>query len=334
VARFKVVMTDSDKWPTQVEKEILNSPDIEFVPGVCRDEASTIALCKDADAILNGAAQINRRVIGHLEKCKVIVRYGVGLDTIDVPAATEAGICVGHVPDFCWDEVADTAMGLILSATRKVAYADKLVRQGVYNRQKLKPIFKFKGQMLGLVAFGNIARQVALRAKPFGFRVIAFDPGVPQQVFDQHKVQRVEFEELLKTADVISIHTPLTEKTKGMFGEAQFRMMKKTAYLVNTGRGPVVSNKALYRALTEGWIAGAGLDVLEQEPPAKDEPLLKLDNVVFTPHYASYTEEAYHELHVKVAQQALQVLRGEWPKYFANPEVKAKARIAALRGGP
>jgi D-3-phosphoglycerate dehydrogenase len=312
VAKYKVVMTDSDKWPVDVEKEILGRHGMEFVPAVCRTEDDSIRLCRDADAILNGAAMITRRVISRLEKCLVVVRYGVGLDTIDIPAATEAGICVGHVPDFCWDEVADTAMSLILAATRKVAWADRLVRRGVYSRKELKPVFKAKGRVVGLVAFGNIARHVAERARAFGFRVIAYDPNVPQEVFDRCGVRRAEFEELLKTSDVISIHTPLTEKTRGMFDEAQFRMMKKTAYIVNTGRGPVIRNKALYRALTEGWIAGAGLDVLEKEPPDKDEPLLTLDNVVFTPHYASYTEEAYHELHVKVTEQAVQVLRGEW----------------------
>lgn len=330
MAKFKVVMTDADKWPTEVEKEMLGLPDIEFVPAVCRSDDDTIKLCHDADVILNGSAMINRNVIGHLTKCKVVIRYGIGLDTIDIPAATEAGICVANVPDFCWDEVADTAMSLILCTARKVLQADRLVRSHQYNRQKLIPIYKFRGQVLGLVAFGNIAQHVAMRARAFGFNLIAYDPFAPHAVFEKFQVKRVEFEELLRTSDIISIHAPLTEMTRHMFGEEQFRMMKKTAYIVNTGRGPIIQNKALYKALTQGWIAGAGLDVLEKEPPDKDEPLLKLENVVFTPHYASYTEEAYHELHVKVCQQALQVLRGEWPRYLANPQVKPHARLCSM----
>ncbi|MEW6357604.1 MAG: C-terminal binding protein [Planctomycetota bacterium] len=322
--KFKAVATDNDKFPINVEAEILEEMGVEVVRAVCRTEQEIIAACRDADVILNVAAQMTRSVIEKLEKCRVIIRYGVGLDNVDVPACTEHGIIVAHVPDFCWDEVADTAMSHILAVTRKVVKTTNDIRSGVWNRNLVKPIHKYRGSRLGLVSFGNIARAVAKRAKAFGFEVVAYDPYLTDAVFRANDVESVGFEELLTTSDIISVHSPLTDETRGMFGEAEFRKMKKTAYFINTGRGPVVQNAALYKALKEGWIAGAGLDVMEVEPAPKDEPLLTLENITLTPHYASYTEEAYHELQVKVGRQAAQVLRGEWPTYFANPQVKEK----------
>lgn len=324
MSQFKVVATDDDKFPINVEAEILAKMGVEVTRTICRSEAEIVAACKDADVVLNVAAQMQRAVLEKLPKCRVIIRYGIGLDNVDVKAATDCGIIVAHVPDFCWDEVADTAMTHLLAVTRKIVRTTNDIRNGVWNRNLVKPIYKFRGSRLGLVSFGNIARAVAKRAKPFGFDVVAYDPYLTDAVFRAHDVKGVGFDELLTTSDVISVHSPLTEETRGMFGEAQFRKMKKTAYFINTGRGGVVKNAALYKALKEGWIAGAGLDVVEIEPAPKDEPLLTLDNVTFTPHYASYTEEAYHELQVKVGRQAAQVLNGEWPTYFANPTVKAK----------
>jgi len=321
---MKVVATDNDRFPVGVERPILRRVGARIVATICRSEDDVIHHCRDADAILNSAAKISRTVIQRLKRCRIIVRYGVGVDTVDIPAATERGIIVANVPDFCWDEVADTTMTHILACVRRLVKATNLIKQGVWNRNLLKPIHRLRGSRLGLVAFGNIARAVARRAKAFGLEVVAYDPYITNAIFREHDVKRVDLDELLRTSDIISVHLPLTEETRGMFGEREFRRMKKTAYFINTGRGAVVQNKALFKALSKGWIAGAGLDVLEQEPPDPDEPLLTLENVNFTPHYASYTEEAYRELQIKAAAQVAMVFCGEWPRYFVNPDVKPK----------
>ncbi len=314
-----------------MERDILAQVGCTLVPAICKSEEEIIAACRDAHAILNSSAKISRRVIQELKEALVICRYGIGVDTVDIPAATEQGIIVANVPDFCFDQVADTAMSLILSVPRKVTYLSTLIRQGVYNREVAEPIHNFRGATLGLVAFGNIPRNLIRKAIPFGFRVLAYDPYLTPEAVREYPVTLVDFDTLLRESDIVSVHTPLTDETRHMFDEAAFRKMKPSAYFMNLGRGPVHDQKALTRALKEGWIAGAGLDVLEKEPPDPGDPILTLDNVVFTPHYASYTEEAYHELRVKTAENAAAVLRGEFPKYLYNPEVRENARMLNRR---
>jgi D-3-phosphoglycerate dehydrogenase len=323
----RAVTTNPDSFPIGVEQEILTRVGCPLVPALCKSEDETIAACRDAHAILTASAKFSRRVIQQLKETLVICRYGIGVDTVDVPAATEHGIIVANVPDFCFDQVADTAMSLILSVPRKVTHLSTLIRRGVYNRDLARPIHNFRGATLGLVAFGNIPRNLVWKAVPFGFRIIASDPYVKPEDVRQYPVSLVGFDTLLRESDIISVHAPLTDETRHLFNEAAFRKMKPSAFFLNLARGPVHDQKALYRALKEGWIAGAGLDVLEKEPPDPDDPMLALDNVVFTPHYASYTEEAYQELRVKTAENAAAVLRGEFPKYLYNPEVKANARL-------
>lgn len=327
VGKFKAVTTDQHHFPLQVERDVLARVGVEIVPAVCKNEEETIAACRDAHAILTATAPFTRRVIGELKEALVICRYGIGVDTVDIPAATEHGIIVANVPDFCFDQVADTAMSLILSVPRKVHLLNNLIHQGVWKRDVAKPIHNFRGATLGLFAFGNIARNVCRKAVAFGFRIIAHDPYVAPESVREYPMTLVDFDTLLREADLLSVHAPLTHETHHKFDETAFRRMKPSAYFFNLGRGPIHDQKALYRALSEGWIAGAGLDVLEKEPPDPDDPILTLDNVVFTPHYASYTEEAYRELRVKTAENAAAVLRGEFPKYVYNPEVKANARL-------
>ncbi len=325
--RIKAVATNPDSFPIGVELDILARVGCTLVPAVCKSEDETIAACRDAHAILTASAKFSRRVIEELKEALVICRYGIGVDTVDVPAATEHGIIVANVPDFCFDQVADTAMSLILSVPRKVTSLSNLIRRGVYNRDLARPIHNFRGATLGLVAFGNIPRNLVWKAVPFGFRILAYDPYVKPEDVRQYPVSLVDFDTLLRESDIISVHAPLTDETRHLFNEAAFRKMKPSAFFLNLARGPIHDQRALSRALKEGWIAGAGLDVLEKEPPDPDDPILTLDNVVFTPHYASYTEEAYHELRVKTAENAAAVLRGEFPKYLYNPEVKANARL-------
>ena len=318
---FKVVAVDSVRMVPTVEKEILAEVGAELVAADCHGEEDVIRATRDAHALLVSLSPITRRVIASWSRARVVARYGIGVDTVDLEAATDHGIFVTNVPDFCYDEVSDTAMSLILAVTRKVVKMHSLVSRGVYNRKLAMPVYKARGRTLGLLAFGRIARAVAGKAAPFGYRVLAHDPYLQPDSLAGQPVELVGLEELLARSDVLSIHVPLTAETRHLIGEPQLRRMKPTAYLVNTSRGPVVDQKALTRALQEGWIAGAGLDVLEEEPPDPRDPILGLDNVVLTPHYASYTEEAYVEVREKAARQVVQVLRGEVPTCLVNREV-------------
>jgi len=332
VDKFRVVMTDGDRFPlTPEERAVLETAGGEYHGLVLRGEEDSIAACRDADAVINSTQKLTPKVIEAMDRCVVIARTGVGVDTVDVPTATRYGITVTNVPDFCFDEVSDTALSLILATARKLVYLNNQVKAGNWNRNLARPIHKLRGSTLGLVAFGNIARAVAIKAEAFGFRIITCDPYVKSDLAAEYHVTLVDQDTLLRESDVISIHAPLNESTYHLIGEAELRKMKPSAYLVNTGRGPVVDGKALARALKEGWIAGAGLDVMEKEPPDPDDPLLKLDNVVLTPHYASYTEEAYAEMRRKVVEGVAAALRGEFPRVVVNPEVRPHARLLRLR---
>jgi len=327
-ARFIVAATDTHLLPITVEQEILAEVGAKILPSQSLTEEEVIEAARDAHGILHAVSPLTQRVLAELKNCLVISNYAIGVDTVDVKAATREGIICANVPDFCFDEVSDTAMSLILASARKVVLLSNAVRRGIWDRGLAYPIHKFRGQTLGLLSFGNIPRALVPKAKAFGFQIIAYDPYVPQEVADPYGVRMVDLPDLLQRSDILSIHAPLTSETRHIIGEKELRQMKPSAYLINTGRGPVVDGDALYRALKEGWIAGAGLDVLEKEPPDLDEPLLSLENVVFTPHYASYTEEAYRELRIKAAQNIASVLRGEWPKYVVNPEVQGRDRMS------
>jgi D-3-phosphoglycerate dehydrogenase / 2-oxoglutarate reductase len=326
---FTVVATDTHLFPLREELEVLGPLGCTVVSAVCKSEDETIAACRGAHVVLDTAAKITRRVIGELRETLAICRYGVGVDTVDIPAATEHGVIVANVPDFCFDEVADTAMSLILSVPRKVHLLNPMIHRGIWDKEAARPVHKFRGATLGLFAFGNIARNVCRKAAAFGFRIIACDPYLAPENVRDYPVTLVDFDSLLAESDLISVHAPLTDETRHRFDEAAFRRMKPSAFFFNLGRGPIHEQRALTRALTESWIAGAGLDVLEKEPPDPADPILKLDNVVFTPHYASYTEEAYQELQRKTGENAAAVLRGHFPKYLVNPEVKPTARLLA-----
>jgi len=257
-------------------------------------------------------------VIKSLNRCKIIARYGVGVDNIDVEAATEQHIIVANVPDYCLDEVSTHALGLILASARKIIFLDRKVRERTWDFKIAKPLFRTQGKILGLFGLGRIARMVAQKALGFGFKVIAFDPYVSEA---NSKIEMVTLKRLLSDSDFLSIHVPLTDETRHSFSENKLRTMKKTAYLVNTSRGPIVDEKALYVALKEKWIAGAALDVMENEPPDWEDPLLKLDNVIITPHSSFYSEESYVELKTKVAESIRSVLKGELPRAMVNPQV-------------
>lgn len=330
--RQVVLWTESESGP----RVPLDERGIAAAGGVirsvaCRDTAERIAAARDASVMIVSHASVPEALCAAALRLVGVVRTGIGLDTVDVPGATKHGVCVAHVPDFCYDEVADTAWALLLAVARKVVPADRQVRSGGWAPGALLPMHSLRGRTLGLVGFGHIARKVAERGRPFGLRLIAADPYVEAAEIEREGVEPVALDDLLARADFISLHTPLTEETRALLGARAFERMKPGAILVNTSRGGVVDQPALIAALRSGRLAGAGLDVQHPEPPAPDNPLAGMDNVVLTPHYASTTVEALADLAVKLNRQIIQLLRGEWPTYLANPAVRTQPgrRLAA-----
>jgi D-3-phosphoglycerate dehydrogenase len=319
--RPKVVITDCDHPSVEIEKEILGEIKPEFVLAHCNTEDEVIEAAKDADGIINQYAPITKRVIESLKKCKVIARYGVGVDNIDIEAAIEHKIIVANVPDYCVDEVSTHAIALILACARGITLLDNKIREKRWDFTLAKPLFRTKGKTLGLFGLGRIARAVAQKASGFGFKIIAYDPYVSKA---DDGIELVEFSKLLSNSDFISIHSPLTDETRHLFGENKLRAMKKTAYLINTSRGAIVDEEALYKVLKKRWIAGAALDVMEKEPPDWKNLLPKLNNLIITPHISFYSEESYVELKTKVAESVLSVLKGELPRAIVNPQVVNK----------
>ena len=288
-----------------------------------------LRVARDADALLATYAKITAEMIRQMTRCRIISRFGIGVDNVDIPAATERGIVVTKVPDYCIDEVSDHTMALLLSAVRKIPFANSLVHAGKWEMPAVVPIHRLRGTVLGLVGFGRIPQVVAPKAKSFGMRVVSFDPYIPREVFEHAGVQSVEFGELLKLSDYISIHSPLLPETQGLFNAAAFRQMKPSAYLINTARGPIVDEAALAHALDAGQLAGAALDVMPKEPPT-DSPLFGRPNVIITPHTSFYSEESLVDLQTKAAEEVVCVLKGEAPKNPVNPEA-LKARTEQSR---
>ena len=271
-----------------------------------------------ADAVLNCYAPMPAEVIRGLDRCVVIARYGIGLDTIDLDEATAKGIVVTNVPDYCIDEVSDHALALLMFLARGVTLLDRRVRSGSWTPSVARPIHRLRGRTLGLVGFGRIARALAAKVAPLGFRVLTTDPFVPDEAVREAGAEPATLEELLAAADVVSIHAPLTTDSRHLMGAAELATMKPGAILINTSRGPLVDLDALRAALAEERLGGAGLDVLEVEPPAPDDPLLLRDDVIITPHAAFYSEESLEELQRKAVEQVIEALAGRTPPYAVN----------------
>jgi D-3-phosphoglycerate dehydrogenase len=318
------VITDCDHPSVEIERKVLSEIDPEFILAYCNTEDEVIEVAKDADGIINQYAPMTRRVIESLKRCKIIARYGVGVDNIDVEAATEHKIIVANVPDYCVDEVSTHTMALILACARGITLLDSKISEKIWDFTLAKPLFRTKGKTLGLFGLGRIARAVAQKASGFGFKIIAYDPYVSKI---DGGIKLVKFSQLLSDSDFISIHTPLTDKTKHSFGESELKTMKKTAYLINTARGPIIDERNLYVALKERWIAGAALDVMEKEPPDWENILPKLNNLIITPHISFYSEESYVELKTKTAKAVLSVLKGGLPRAMVNPQAANKKVI-------
>jgi D-3-phosphoglycerate dehydrogenase len=316
--KFKVVITDSYHPTLDAEREELQEIDADLILEQCKTEDEIIAATRDADAVMVQHAKISRRVIEHLEKCRIIARYGVGFDNVDVAAATECGIMVSNVPDYCIDEVSSQAIALLMACSRKIVQLSTSVKVGQWTYMVAEPVYRMIDQSLGIVGLGRIGSATARKGLGLGLNVQAYDPYVFETDLD---VKFVDFDLLLRTSDLISVHAPLTDETYHMFGASEFKKMKNTAFLINTARGPIVDGAALYGALEAGEIAGAGVDVMEREPVSQDDPLLKLGNFVITPHTAWYSEEAQKLLQRETARAVVAVLKGGKPRSLVNPEV-------------
>jgi D-3-phosphoglycerate dehydrogenase len=315
-----VVVTDHGFPDLDGERRILGPLGATVEEAPSDPPEAFLASLKGADALLVQFASIDAATLAALDRCRVIVRYGIGVDSIDLVAATRLGIPVVNVPDYALDEVADHALALLLALARKLPQAAGRVRAGVWGLGSLRPLRSLAGRTLGLAGFGAIARRVATRAQAFGMRVQAFDPYVDADAFGERGVVQVAWEELLATSDALSLHLPLTDETHHLFDAAAFAAMVPGALLVNTSRGGVVRTPDLVAALDSGALGGAALDVLEVEPPTADEPLVAHPNAIVTAHCAWYTEEALERLKILAAEEVARALRGERPKHVVNPE--------------
>ena len=323
MSRAKVVLTDYVWESLDVEKKTLSGV-ADLVALQTQKPEEFIDQAGDCDALLNTyAGPITAEVMSRMPKCKVIARYGIGVDTIDLDAASAAGIIVTNNPTYCIEEVAEHTMALLLACARKIVFYDRQVRSGRWEVPPGKPLFRLAGSTLGLVGFGNIARQVAGRAASFGMTVLFSDPFVTQS---QGDARATGIDELLVQSDFVSLHPPLTRETRKMIGDEALGRMKRTAWLINCARGPIVDTDALVRALDAKKIAGAALDTTDPEPLPDPHPLRNRDNVIINPHVAWYSETAMAGLQAGAPAEVRRVLTGEWPINVVNKNVRGRSR--------
>ncbi len=307
---LKVIITDCSWSSIDIEKKYL--PKDAIIEGYqCKDEEEVISVCKDADAILSEYAPLTKEVLKNLKRCKIISNTAIGVDNIDIHTATKLGITVANVPGYCAFEVAEHTMAFILSSNRNLLRYNNAVRNNIWDIGCAPPLKRLSGQVLGLIGFGNIAQRVAISARSFGMKVITYS-SVPQELIDSFGAQRVDLEYLLNESDVISVHVPLKEKNIGFFDRNKFQAMKKKPLFINTSRGKIVNEMDLIEALEKEYIRGAALDVLENEPPQSSNKLLKMDNVIITPHAAFYSKEAIEEVRRRSASNVMNYFNKEY----------------------
>jgi D-3-phosphoglycerate dehydrogenase len=315
---FHVMLTDSIFLTLEIEEEEIRAIDATLTLARYSNEEEMIEVLKDADGLINHFAPMTRRVLERLPKCRVISRCGVGVDNVDVAAATELGIMVANVRDYCIDEASNHTIALLMACARKLFPLNQAVKSGVWKPTMPRPIHDFRVQTLGIVGYGKIGRATARKAQAFGLTVIVYDPRIKPL---DPGMRFVSFDELLAESDYICIHASLTDRTRGLFSDETFDRMKPTAYLINSARGPIVDEAALYRALSQGKIAGAALDTMVKEPPDPENPLFACENLIVTPHVAWYSEESIDLLRRENTRAVIDVLKGGCPKFLVNPEV-------------
>jgi D-3-phosphoglycerate dehydrogenase len=286
------------------------------------EEATLVEMARDADAIMTCFAQVTENVVRAAEQCVVIGRFGVGVDNIAVNTATELGIAVTYVPDYCVDEVSDHVMALLHAWNRKITLFDRSVKEHGWGSQPLTMrMMRLRGKTIGIVGFGRIGQAVATKARAFGMNILATDPWVPSETVASAGGELADLATLLQKSDFVTLHAPLTENTHNLIGRAELEMMKPEAFLINAARGPLIDEIALYNALENRVIAGAGLDVMVDNVPPPDHPLLSLDNIIITPHVAFFSQESTLELEQRAAAEVVSVIRGNMPDNLVNHAV-------------
>jgi len=319
MSAFKVMVTDDRYGSYAEEQTVLNGIGAALEIRNLASEQEALEALEQADGILVNLFPLNARIIAGLRRCKVISRYGVGYDNVDVQEATRRGIWVARVPDYCSQDASDHALALLLACVRKIAYKDRKVRQGKWNLHKDQPCHRIEGRTLGLIGYGAVARLLHRKVSGLALaRVLAYDPYVEPARIAESGALPVDLRTLLGESDFISVHATLSPETRGLIGAEELASMKKSAILINTARGPIVDERALAEALREGRIAGAGLDVFQSEPLPPDSPLRSLDTVTFTDHAAWYSEQSLPELKTKAARNVAAVLAGGEPIYPVN----------------
>ena len=324
MSEFKVLITDY-VWPTTEPEETVlrEEADAEAVVAPDGSEETLISLAGDVDAIMTCFAQVTPNVLRAAPNCVAVGRFGVGVDNIAVDTATELGMAVTYVPDYCVDEVSDHVMALLLAFNRRIVLFDNSVKNEGWGSVPLTMrMMRLRGKTLGVIGFGRIGQAVAQKALAFGFRVLAYDPYMTAEQCALRGARKVEdIDAVLRESDFVTLHSPLNEETRGLIGARELDMMKSEAFLINCARGPLIDESALYDALTGGGIAGAGLDVMEDNHPPNDHPLLGLDNIIITPHVAFFSQEATLELEQRAAREVAYVLTGRMPDNLVNPAV-------------
>jgi len=320
----KVIITDYDFGNIDVEREILESIGAQVTGMQCKDEKTLFDVAHDCAAMINQYARIGADTINRMEQCEVIARYGIGVDIVDVDRATEKGIQVTNVQDYCVEEVADHAIAMWLTLVRKLLDYNRDTHNGIWQWQSGQPIYRTRGRTMGVVSFGKIGQAISIRAKAFGVNVIAYDPYLSAEVAAEKDVALVSKDELLARSDYLLMQAPMTPDTYHFLSGAEFKAMRPGAIVVNTGRGPTIDNRELYIALTDGHLSGAALDDPEEEPAKKahwspaDNPLFELPNVLVTPHSAYYSEESILTARETAATEVARVLTKRKPRFPVN----------------
>jgi D-3-phosphoglycerate dehydrogenase len=315
--------------PLSDEAEVIRKAGIELMDIDAVSEDEIIAKAREADVVFTVRAAFTRRIFENLPKLRAVVRCGIGFDNIDVDAATDNHVLVVNIPDFCFEEVSNHAIVLLMACAKKLVRMNHLLKTAGWgaSRQIMEPMGSIWGQTVGIVGCGNIGRMTARKAQCFGLKVIGYDPYVDRNLARESGIALKSLPEVMGESDYVSLHPCLNQETFHLIGEKELTLMKPSAYLINTARGSVVDEPALIRALQDKRIAGAGIDVFEKDPIDPDNPLLKMDCVIVTPHTAFYCDASFKRLRISVGQEAVRVAQGRWPRNLVNKEVKPKVSL-------
>lgn len=314
------------RWLEEQGCEVILGRPIWQYPGWKYTDEELISACGDVHAVMGASRErYSRKFMESVPKLMVISKYGRGVEKIDLEAATEHGILVANTPDTHVDSVAEHAMALILGVAKRLSFAAEYARRGGWRDQNVETI-ELSGKTIGMIGMGKVGGALVNRLRGWNMRFLAYDPYRSEKDFEEMGVTSVTLEELLRESDIISLHVVATDETRKMIGEGELRLMKKSSFLINTARGEVIDEKALVKALQEGWIAGAGLDVTDPEPPQTDNPLFKMDNVIITPHIAGWSSEGVIRFLNKAVRNLLKALKGDLPESLVNPEAVPKWR--------